>query len=73
MLVAGLRYLGRIRVMYRKRELVDTLDDISPKAEAQRHWDIFGALKAKALAKPLAVTLAEGRCETLDKTNYYTV
>ena len=55
--------------MYRKRELVDTLDDISPKAEAQRHWDIFGALKAKALA----VTLAEGRSETLDKTNYYTV
>ena len=69
LLVAGLRYLGRIRVMYRKRELVDTLDDISPKAEAQRHWDIFGALKAKALA----VTLAEGRSETLDKTNYYTV
>ena len=59
--------------MYRKRELVDTLDDISPKAEGQRHWDIFGALKAKALSKPLAVTLAEWRCKTLDKTNFYTV
>ena len=62
-----------IGVMYRPRELVDTLDDISQKAEAQTHWDLFGALKAKALAKPLAVTLAQGRCKTLDKTNYYAV
>ena len=61
------------RVMYRPRELVKTLDDISPKAEAERHWDILGALKVKALAKPLAVTLAKGRCKTLDKTNYYAV
>ena len=61
------------RVMYRRRELVDTLDDISQKAEDQTHWDIFGALKAKALAKPLPVTLAQVRCKTLDETNYYAV
>ena len=60
-------------VMYRRRELVDTQDDISQKAEAQTHWDIFGALKAKALAKPLPVTLAQRRCKTLDETNYYAV
>ena len=55
------------RVMYRPRELVDTLDDISPKAKAERHWDILGALKVKAVAKPLAVTLGEECARHLTK------
>jgi len=33
----------------------------------------MGDVKAEALAKPLAVTLAEGRAETVDESNSYTV
>jgi len=33
----------------------------------------LGAVKTEALAKPLAVTLAERRAETLDETNSYPV
>ena len=33
----------------------------------------MGAVKTEELAKPLAVTLAEGRAETLDETNSYMV
>lgn len=49
------------------------MDDNLPEVEAERHLDILGAVKTQALAKPLAVTLAEGRDETFDKTNSYTV
>jgi len=35
--------------------------------------DILGAVKTDALAKPLAVTFAERRAETLQETNSYTV
>ena len=33
----------------------------------------MSGVKAELLADPLAVTLAEGRAETLDETNSYTV
>ena len=33
----------------------------------------MGDVKAEALAKPLAVTIAEGRAETVDESNSYTV
>jgi len=33
----------------------------------------LGDVKAEALAKPLAVTLAEGRADTVDESNYYPV
>ena len=45
------------------------MDDNIPETEAERHCDILGDVKAEALADPLAVTLAKGRAETLDKTN----
>ena len=45
------------------------LDDNFPEAEAERHWDILGDVKDKALADPLAVSLAEGGDETHDETN----
>ena len=39
------------------KSLVDTLDDKLPEAEANRHWDILGDVKAEALAKAEAKTL----------------
>ena len=38
------------------------------KAEAERHWDILGDVKAEALADPLAVTLEEEGDEKHDET-----
>ena len=49
--------------------LGDTLDDNLPEAKAERYWDILGDVKAKALAAPLAFTLAEGGDDTHDETN----
>ena len=46
--------------IYLRRKLTDT-----------EH--ILGAVKTEELAKPLAVTLAEERAETLDKMNSYMV
>ena len=51
------------------KSLVNTLDDKLPEAEANRHWDILGDVKAEALADPLAVTLEEEGDETHDETN----
>ena len=44
--------------IYPRRKLTDT-------------GHILGAVKTEELAKPLAVTLAEERAETLDETNSY--
>ena len=46
--------------IYPRRKLTDT-------------GHILAAVKTEELAKPLAVTLAEERAETLDKTNSYMV
>ena len=44
-----------------------------PEEEADRHWHILGAVETEELAKPLAVTFAEGRAETIEETNSYMV
>ena len=51
---------------------VDTLDDNLQEAEAERHCDILGVVKAEALADPQAVIPAEGRGKALDETNSFT-
>lgn len=55
------------------KKLVDTLDVNLPEAEAERHWDILGDVKAETLAEPLTVTLAERGPKISDETNSYTV
>lgn len=55
------------------KTLVDTLDHNLQEAEAERHWDILGVVKAEALADPQAVIPAEGRGKALDETNSYTL
>ena len=55
------------------KRLVDTLDDNLQEAEAERHWDILGVVKAEALADPQAVIPAEERSKALDETNSFTL
>ena len=55
------------------KTLVDTLDDNLQEAEAERHWDILGVVKAEALADPQAVIPAEERSKALDETNSFTL
>ena len=49
------------------------MDDNLQEAEERRHWDILSDVKAEALAKPPAVTLAEKRDKTVDESNSYKV
>ena len=42
---------------------MQTHDDNLPEKEADIHWDILGAVKTEALAKPLAITLADGESQ----------
>ena len=55
------------------KALVNTLHDNLPEAEAERHWDILGNIKAEALADPMTVTLAERGAKTTNETKSNTV
>ena len=55
------------------KALVTTLHDNLPEAEAERHWDILGNIKAEALADPMTVTLAERGAKTTNETKSNTV
>ena len=55
------------------KALVNALHDNLPEAEAERHWDILGNIKAEALADPMTVTLAERGAKTTNETKSNTV
>ena len=55
------------------KALVNTLHAKLPEAEAERHWDILGNIKAEALADPMTVTLAERGAKTTNETKSNTV